>query len=204
VIAVVGFHTRAEMAENLAAEVGGKLFMDDGSLGEWGNHARAWSWVASQSDYGVVLQDDVVPVSGFAEKALAASELRPESAIGFYMGTGTPQVVQPSLRMALQRAEAEKVSWIKSSRILWGPAIGMPTRHVKKMLDEYTGRYLYDTYLGGWLARNRVPAFYTYPSLVDHRDTPTTLDKAPEHARVAHTVGPQTDPHDLRCVSFWT
>src|SRR5690606_41684739 len=67
--AVVGHPARFERAVSLAAEDGAELFLDTAGLGEWGNHARAWDWLAgSGASWVVVLQDDAVPVPGLRQR----------------------------------------------------------------------------------------------------------------------------------------
>lgn len=74
----------------------------------------------------------------------------------------------------------------------------MPSSHIEPMIEFVADRTEpYDTRIGIFYQRNRLPVYYTMPSLVDHDDDLGTL--LPGHgtepgARVAHRMatGPVT------------
>lgn len=200
---VVGHIKRQEQAEKLAADLGIKLFLDDGSLGEWENHKRAWSHLAKNYDYGVVLQDDALPVDNFLIEAQNAIYARPDECISFYMGTTAPAYIQGRIRMAVQKASAGKMSWIRSARLFWGVCVGLPTSVVPKLLDDHA-KEVYDEHIGVWCMMNGIRVSYTFPSLVEHADGFSVVaNRQPMYTRVAHRLGHQINPQDQREASFW-
>ena len=65
-------------------------------------------------------------------------------------------------------------SWLVMRRIIWGPGIVLPTFLIRKVLmqgDKYRISN-YDLRLSKWFERNAVPVYYTFPSLVNHRNGP--------------------------------
>lgn len=75
---------------------------------------------------------------------------------------------------------------------MWGVGIVLPTSHIEPLLDFVADRTEpYDTRIGIFYQRNRLPVYYTMPSLVDHDDDLGTA--IPGHgtkpgARVAHRL----------------
>jgi hypothetical protein len=68
-------------------------------------------------------------------------------------------------------AKAKNVSWLRSNLLYWGVCIVIPTNHIADMLDFVSDRKeLYDFRIGWAYMRQRLPVFYTNPSLVDHDD----------------------------------
>jgi len=75
---------------------------------------------------------------------------------------------------------------------MWGVGILIPSSHIEPMLEFVDDRTEpYDTRIGIFYQRNRLPVYYTMPSLVDHDDDLGTV--IPGHgtvpgARVAHRL----------------
>src|SRR5690606_41115654 len=88
-VAVVAHVNRFERAVKLAAQLGAAVFVDDGSQGEWDNHARAWRYLADQqADWGVVLQDDAIVTDSFHDDLASLLGHVPScSCVGLYAGT---------------------------------------------------------------------------------------------------------------------
>jgi hypothetical protein len=73
--------------------------------------------------------------------------------------------------------------------LYWGVAIVIPTDHIEAVLEYAEGREEhYDVRPGIFYLRNRLPIFYTNPSLVDHDDDIKSLMNhgQAEEARKAH------------------
>lgn len=192
-LAVVGHPARLERAVSLAADVGAELFLDTAGLGEWGNHARAWDWLAgSGASWGVVLQDDAVPVPGFGEhlaELLGAVPFR--TAVGLYVGTSYPWLQQARVPGALQRADRVGAAWLASPGLHWGVGVALPVEYIRGVLERPCGRP-YDERVGEYFWReHRLPTLYPSWSLVDHEDGPTLVDHgaARTRPRRAHRVG---------------
>src|SRR5690606_29789543 len=78
----------------------------------------------------------------------------------------------------------------RSKRLYWGPAVAMPTSWVPRMLKavERSSRP-YDQRLSDWTFSTDTPVYYSNPSLVDHRDAPSTITDKPQPARRAVRYG---------------
>src|SRR5690606_10993971 len=140
--AVVGHPARFERAVSLAAEVGAELFLDTAGLGEWGNHARAWDWLAgSGASWGVVLQGDAVPVPGFRVHLAELLEAVPcRTAVGLYVGTSYPWLQQVRVPGALQRADRVGAAWLSSPGLHWGVGVALPAEHIRGVRERPCGR----------------------------------------------------------------
>ena len=178
---------RYDTAVDLAQSLGAGLALDDGTLGETRNGDHAWACHDRDADFHVVLQDDALPIPGFAVHAAAALAARPESLVSFYVGTGRPR--QPRVSTAIARAQTDGCAWLSAETLLWGVAVALPTEHVTGFLDWAAGCALpYDRRLGAYATHAGLPIHYTHPSLVDHADGPTLLrhpwgpPRAPRHA----------------------
>jgi GR25 family glycosyltransferase involved in LPS biosynthesis len=82
VVAIVGHTSRQAMIDELAAAIvePAAVLIDDGRLGCTANHRRAWETLhrrRSQAEWGVVLEDDAVPVDGFRDQLTIALQAAP-------------------------------------------------------------------------------------------------------------------------------
>lgn len=192
-IHVVAHQSRLEIAQELKDKTGASdLWVDTGRLGEWKNHYRAWTYLSySQATHAVVLQDDAVPVDGFRDLAERAALEHPDKMISFYVGTHRPR--QAQVVAAIEEAEKHGASWLVSNTLMWGVAVMVPVERIPEMLDTVKeSKKPYDERLGLWVERRRESVYYTWPSLVDHQDLPSTVWKGrpdQQGTRVAHKVG---------------
>lgn len=195
-IHVVAHSSRLEIAEDLKNETGASdLWVDTGRLGEWKNHLRAWTYLSySQATHAIVLQDDAVPVDGFRELAEKAASQHPTKMISFYVGTHRPR--QAQVVAAIGEAERLGASWLVGNTLMWGVAVMVPVERIPEMLETVKySKKPYDERLGLWAERQRENVYYTWPSLVDHQDLPSTVWKGrpdQQGVRVAHKVGVPT------------
>lgn len=176
--AVMGHESRRTAAEALATTTEATLHMDDGHLGENANGDRAWAAHDPAADWHVVLQDDALPVPGFVDQVHAALTVAPATAVSFYVGTSMPfQTVGP-VRYAIDLADRTGAAWLESCSLHWGVGVAMPTQSVTDFLAWAQGCDLpYDERIGAyWRRVQHAPVRYTWPSLVDHADGPTTLE----------------------------
>lgn len=193
--AVVAHTGRIGMASELALQVGAPLWVDDGRYGPGGNHARAWGYLAhSGAAYGVVLEDDALPVPNMLDALSAGLEHLPtaDAVVSLYLGTSYPVQAQRKVSAAIKRADDECASWIKGSGLLHGVGVVLRTDHIASMLS-FRSSLPYDEALGLWAKRSQLSTFYCHPSLVDHADEVTVVDHPDGLGRVlprrAHRVG---------------
>lgn len=178
--AVVADMRRLEPASRLATSLSGALFVDNGSLSVWENHARAWRYAAAQGkDWTVVLQDDALPIDNFDTHFKNAVEHLPTTGVvGLYVGISRPPQWQARIDAAITASDATDAAWIKARVLLWGVGVAIPSDRVLDMLDTAGGLPIpYDQAIGWW-ARHEpepMPIYYPSHSLIDHADWPTLI-----------------------------
>lgn len=194
-VGIVAHTKREEMAYSLAAKVqADEVFMDNGVLGEWRNHEKAWRAAErSGKTHAVILQDDAIPVEEFRTHALRAAQKRPDSLISLYTGTHRPRKDQ--VLSAVEGAEKQGASWLKADTLMWGVGVVVPTALIPEILKAIEKSNLpYDQRIGLWAEETSNWVYYTWPSLIDHQDEPTVIKGRPKKQgkRVAHKVGVPT------------
>jgi hypothetical protein len=155
---------------------------------EWHTGERALRSGVGKGDWHVVIQDDAILTPFFYENILGAIQNAPtKSLISLYTGTSRP--MGKRVKLAVDKAKDE--TWLQYWLLMWGVGIVIPTSHIEPMLDFVKDREEpYDTRIGIFYQRNRLPIYYTMPSLVDHDDD---LGSLLEHGqlpgeRVAHRL----------------
>lgn len=147
----------------------------------WAVGRAAWTCYDPEADWHIVLQDDALPsfdVGAAMTKAL--DHIPGPGGLSLYLGTRRPSPGRV-MRM-IQQSEEAATSWMRMQSLNWGVAIGLPTQLIFEMCefgDRYT-MWTYDTRVGQYLIRvAKLPTYYTWPSLVDHRDVPSLLNHGP-------------------------
>lgn len=141
----------------------------------WANGRKCWEAHDPDADWHMVIQDDAIAAPDLLaglEKALDV--LGTDGLMSAYTGTGRPN--QRHIKRALLHAEDKGHSWITTRSLSWGVAIIAPVHTIPGMLNwcsipQRATRWTYDMSIGryyrdvlGWRT------WYTFPSLVDHRD----------------------------------
>lgn len=190
-IHVVGHHKRLEQAIQLASKVDATdVWIDNGSLGEWKNHYRAWTTGSySESSHVCVLQDDAVPIDMFTTHLQTIVELRPNDMLGLYVGNGRPHPNE--VLEAVSEAETTQAGWLSADAMCWGVGIVVPTHLIPEMLESVKELHKtpYDQRLSAWLHYTDRTAYYPWPSLVDHEDGPSLAWRGVQGVRKAHKIG---------------
>lgn len=169
---IMAHHDRARMALALAGRLGAPVAWDEKG-DRWDTGKRAWQ-LAGDTQWHVVIQDDAVLPRGFEEgleKALA--RVRPGSPLVLYAGA-------TSKWYRLFDTVPRETSYLVMRRIVWGVGIAMPTRVVPKVLAygdrarrDVDGHY--DLRLSLYFESKRIPVWYSWPSLVNHRNGPSLV-----------------------------
>lgn len=154
---------------------------------EWQNGKNALLQGVGKADWHLVVQDDAILSPGFYDNLQAAISTVPQKTlISLYTGTSRP--LGPRVKRAVDKVKDE--TWLSYWLLMWGVGILIPSSHIEPMLDFVSDRSEpYDTRIGIFYQRNRLPVYYTMPSLVNHDDDLGTV--IPGHgtepgARVAH------------------
>ncbi|WP_329502687.1 hypothetical protein [Klebsiella aerogenes] len=166
-IVIVGHHDRREPAEALAHSLGAHLLIDEGDHGANWNHRRALEWAAQQSERVIVMEDDAVPVAGFAELAQNWLDRFPEHLLSFYLGTGRPPQYQQQIAQKFIDADIHHADHIMLPRLIHGVCYSVPPTHIPVVLKRWKNNKAADYAVGdAW------GGVVVYPcwSLVNHRD----------------------------------
>ncbi|HCC6168731.1 hypothetical protein ABME00_14715 [Citrobacter amalonaticus] len=174
---VVGHHSRLASAALLADELGSHLLIDEGNHGANWNHRRAIEWAAEQPCRVVVLEDDALPVSGFADKVADWLTRFPDDMLSFYLGTGRPPQYQKEIAGMLVDADRVCGDHIVMSKLIHGVCYSPPPRRLARMLSAWNKTLAAD-YAVGEAFGGRV--VYPCYSLVDHADLPT-VERHPDN-----------------------
>lgn len=156
---------------------------------EWDNGTRSLMAGVGVADWHVVIQDDAILSLGFYDNLQGAiAHVPTKTLISLYTGTARP--MGKRVKTAVDKVVDE--TWLSYWLLMWGVGILLPSDHIEPLLDFVSDRTEpYDTRIGIFYQRNRLPVYYTMPSLVDHDDELGTL--LPGHgtepgARVAHRL----------------
>lgn len=195
-VAIMAHPSRMREANALALQLGQYPFSDtaiiwDEQNEEWDTGKRAMQWGANKGDWHLVLQDDAIISEQFFTNLVGAIDAAPvKSIISLYTGKVRPLVD----RVAEAVAKAPDGSFLTHYMMMWGVGIVLPSDHIEPMLDFVDDPKFaedkYDIKLGRFYFANRLPIYYTMPSLVDHNDDIGSLigndyQKLP---RVAHRL----------------
>lgn len=155
---------------------------------EWDNGVQCLKAGLGKGDWHVVIQDDAILTPYFYENIEGAINAAPsKSLISLYCGK--PRPLGPRVERAVKKVKDE--TFLQYMLLMWGVGIALPTNHIEHLIEFVADRSEpYDTRIGIFYQRNRLPVYYTMPSLVDHDDD---LDSLLEHgkakgARVAHRL----------------
>lgn len=158
----------------------------------WRNARAAWLMHDPAADWHVLLQDDAVVCDDFLAGMAAALDHVPQTnaIVSPYLGRGR-HVPQKWARLA-ERADGEGAAWVVTQKLMWGVCIAIPTRHIADMIafaDRRPG-IPDDMRVAGWVTRTAREVWYTWPSLVDHREVPSlTKHNAPDRRAIRHHSG---------------
>lgn len=176
---------RRDMVRVLQERLGCDTVVWDRSNHGWDTGARAWQAHDPDADWHVVVEDDAVPCRDLLpglEKALDG--VPAESAVSLYLGEtcGNPRI---NRAVAALESAATMGHWLQARRLIWGVAIALPVPVINDMLAWCRGtrirygKHVYDTRIARYFTSvAHWPAYYTWPSLVDHAPGPSLIGHA--------------------------
>lgn len=168
---------RAEMAQALGSQLAAEVVYDQCN-DRWDTGRRAWLACDPTATHAVVVQDDAIAPQGFREALSAALRVVGDNPVGLYVGTVRP--AGSYMAAMVGHAKATKASWVVGDGPLWGVGIALPTHMVAPMLewcDRKPHIAAYDRRMGAYFKEMGLPCWYPMPSLVDHRDEPSLVQK---------------------------
>lgn len=158
---------------------------DDGSNSRWGTGRRALLAYDPDATHHLVLQDDaVIPRDLVAGLEAALAHAPQDVPVCLYVGK-----VRPYREMVTEYVNrARDTSWLVMDRINWGVAIVFPTRIIDDLVAHCDTQTIpnYDTRMSKWFEAKHIPVWYPWPSLVDHRESPSLVPGRGHAGRVAH------------------
>lgn len=198
-VIVMAHQRRMKQALALGEQLDAAVCMDNNVpsfASERINGDMAWRFLGeSDSEWGIVIQDDALPVPGFREHAIRALEQVPENvgAVSFYVGTGRPYA--GVVKHAVDVANMLDASWLTARDLYWGVAVAIRTAMIEPMLAGIVSNEAqYDQRIGQYMKDSSLTIAYTWPSLVDHADEDTLIHgRNPGMERRAHRLGPRED-----------
>jgi hypothetical protein len=192
-LAIMAHPSRRVQAETLLDQLKQYAFCDISIIWdelniEWDTGTRALRYGVGKGQWHVVIQDDALLTPFFYDNIVGAINTVPvRTLISLYTGTARPY----GTRVKEAVDKARYATWLRYMLLLWGVGIVIPSDHIEPMLEFVAGRTEnYDTRIGIFYQRNRLPVYYTMPSLVNHDDDISSLlghgvNSAP---RVAHRL----------------
>jgi hypothetical protein len=136
----------------------------------------AWAAVQDGATHHLVLQDDVVPVPGFAEQIVAAIEARPSDGVTLYVNWDSPHN-----SYVVRRAALAGSAWAPLSPDEWIPTLGLAlpadqARGLAARLGELADDSFWgddDEAIAAFFSDKGLRIACTIPGLVDHTDVPS-------------------------------
>lgn len=187
-VAVMAHRGRAHLVPELVERLGieDDLVVWDQREDRWDTGRRAMLEHDPAAQWHMVIQDDALVCRDLIPGLQVALEHVPADALACpYVGTRRPMAER--VEAAVSEADRIAASWVVMQTLNWGVAIIVPTRTIPDMIawcdrltipnyDKRVGQYY-------WRRRNW-PTWYTWPSLIDHRDVPSLAGHGPD--RHAH------------------
>lgn len=193
---VVAHEKRWGMAANLSQDLRhAEIALDDGSRGDWGNHAHALRLGAQRAaetrgSHVLLIEDDAIIVKGFEAAVQDALSHHPDGIVSFYVGTGRPR--QGGVAAAIKVADLQGSTWLEADALLWGVCYAIPVADIEPLLEWCDQRVDVpsDRRIGEWYRKQGRAVLYTWPSLVDHADgEPVITGRTRGEERKAWRVG---------------
>jgi hypothetical protein len=198
-IGVVAHNSRSKMAFALEDTVDADfLSLDDGKYGAILNHLLVWQHIGAMvgdDEWGIVLEDDAVPVDDFRQQVQAALDAAPQEVVSLYLGRQRPADWVDRVGQAVEAASISDVSWIIGDTMLHAVGIALRGRELIQSMLHATvpWRQPMDEAVTMWCRYYGHVVAFTWPSLVDHADQETVFvhpdGELREPGRVAYMTG---------------
>lgn len=172
---------RADAAHALQEQAGAVfLHMDNGRIGCHASHRSTWEWLSEHSgdaEFLLVLEDDAEPVEGFTQQLEQALAVAPTGIVSLYLGTSYPIHWQPRIDLARHNANRVDACWLRTTDVLHAVGVAIRTDLLPSMLEHAPHGVPIDEAITKWAQAHGQEIGYTWPSLLQHSDTPTVISK---------------------------
>lgn len=151
----------------------------------WDTGRRAWLAHDLSASHHLVIQDDaLVPRDLLAGLERALTHVPDDVLLCLYAGRIR------TFRAAMGRHMSRRdISWLRMPRVYWGVGIVIPTPLIDDMIafgDRRADVANYDRRISYWAQDRDLQVYYPWPSLVDHRQSPSLIPGRGHRGRTAH------------------
>lgn len=161
----------------------------------WRVAREAWMLADPNADFHLLLQDDAIVCPDLLAGLEQGLDFVPDDAtLSLYLGDGRNVPIR--WRAMASAAESAGAAWVRSDRVMWGVGLVLPVRLIPEMITWANRKAGMpdDMRVGAWTERRRAEVWYTWPSLVDHRQVPSlTKHRAAERKAHRHHQGSALD-----------
>lgn len=187
-VAVMAHPSRESLVRDLVWSVDAHVEVAwDARNNEWDTGRRALAAYDPTAQWHVVLQDDALVCADLiAGLERALPHVPADAAVSLYVGRAKPY--NGRIARLVQQADETGCSWIALPRLYWGVGLVLPTALLDDIVlrADRTHVLEYDRRLSTVFRKMGMPVWYTWPSLVDHRDEPSLLRHDRNEHRRAH------------------
>jgi hypothetical protein len=185
---------RGKWAEELAEQIPASITWDQKN-DRHDTGLRSIEAYNPNATHHCVVQDDAIVPEGFIEIVSDACRYVPINApIGLYYGS--KGATNSAHFRAGAEAEKENASWIVRKGPIWGPGIIYPVPEIENLIKYFRNSIVenYDRRVMRYYQSIGVDCWYTYPSLVDHRqeDNPSLCGHDKPNRMAKRFIGPQS------------
>lgn len=157
----------------------------------WDTGRRAMLAYDREATHHLVIQDDALVCNDLVAGVERALEHVPAKAgvptpLCLYAGRIRP--FRTYVERLVDRAR-ESTSWLTMAQLHWGVGIVLPTSLIEDCIAWGDGRSdiaNYDKRISRYLDSQRITVWYPWPSLVDHRTSPSLVPGRTSRGRYAH------------------
>lgn len=192
-ICIMAHPKRKEWAEELAVQIPATIVWDKIN-DRHDTGLRAIQAYDKDADWHVVVQDDVLLSENFSQLVHDALRYVPTtSPASFYYG-GKGKTSSAHARAAIE-ARNRNACWIIRRGPVWGPAIAYPTKTIPELVSFFRNSAVenYDRRVMRYYQFAGQLCWYTYPSLVEHRqeDNPSLCGHDRPNRSASSFMSPQ-------------
>lgn len=187
----------SHLANTTAAEA---VSWDRHKIGCEANHLQAWNYLAdSPEQWGVVIEDDVIPCQHFTRQLTQVLTAAPTPVVSLYLGRAHPHGGADRWQDRIAAHIAADVCWLTADALLSGQGYAIRTELIPDMLETVTPlsanhrrkeQIPIDEAVSTWCRSRGYLVGHTRPSILNHLDGKTLIpqraDKQPRRqGRVA-------------------
>jgi hypothetical protein len=207
---VMAHVSRAASAQKIAMDLGNvKIVMDD-PASKPQNPLRtsilAWQAAPEDTTHHLVAQDDIIVTPQLLQRVKRGIQLFPDAVLAFYA------FAHHRNGAAMRLAACAGASWVESIPDTYFPvlAVVLPQRYIRPYV-AFASKYsllwdMDDRALARFIHAERLPAFLSVPSFVNHQDLATIAGTPPQGMLKAVCMPPEGAPaetwHDTLASGF--